>query len=243
LAAIDLREDTLLIYFKGDFIMLNSEDTQEKKAFDKMGREISDGQVKQELISIEVTKEELNEIFVQRHERFSKVDISRQGQFLVALAYVHAAKALLSVTSKEKAKEALAKAVYDFAYMEGRKAAEKRGNPKDLRSYLEYQHEGLSRAAFIPPPLIVEWTETKQVSGMIICPFADMFRQIAEMFKDYADQDVMEVAGSRCTTLDRGRAEGFNPDLKFTPQTHLLNDFIGEGPRDDYCSFKVEVPE
>ena len=100
---------------------------------------IEDVQGKPELVNIQVTREEINEIVEQRHEKFSKVDLTRQGQFLMALAFIQSAKAFLAVTSKEKAKEAIAKAVYDFAYMEGRAAAEKRSNPKDLQSYLEYQ--------------------------------------------------------------------------------------------------------
>jgi hypothetical protein len=222
--------------------MSNSEDTQKEKAFDQFGRKIKDRKEKMELISIEVTREELDEIVVQRHEKFSKVDLTRQGQFLVALAYVHAAKALLAVTSKEKAKETLGKAVYDFAYMEGRKAAEKRGNPKDLRSYIEYQHEGLSGAAFIPPPQIMEWTETKYVGGIDICPYADSIRQMAELFPDYVDQDVLEVAISRCDGLDSGRANGFNPDMTMKRPHFKLDDLIGNPPSKG-CYFECEVEE
>ena len=220
--------------------MSKSEETKKEKGFDQFGKEIEDRKAETELISIEVTREELNEIFEQRHEKFSKVELTHQGQFLVALAYVHAAKALLEATSKEKAKELLGKVVYDFAYMEGRKAAETRGNPKDLRSYLEYQHEGLSRAAFIPPPQITEWTETKYVGGIDVCPYADSIRQIGELFPEYADKDVLEVAISRCDGLDAGRANGFNPDMKITRTHFKLDDMIG-GPPSKGCYFEFEV--
>jgi len=201
-----------------------------------------DDQGKKELFNIQVNGRQVDEIVKLQHEKYSKVELSRQGQSMMALAFVQGAKALLSVVDKEKAKEALAKAVYDFAYMGARAAAEARGNPKDLKSYLEFQHEAMGTFPFIPPAEILEETETKFVGGVRSCPFADAVRDMAENLPEYVDQDVVEVVCARCETLDSGRVEGFNPDMKMKRTHFMLGDLIGE-PRSEACYFEFETSE
>ena len=74
---------------------------------------------KMELLQILVTREDVDQIVLNQHERFSKSELTRQGSGRMAMAFFQGAKALLSGLSKEKAKEAMAKASYDFAYMGG----------------------------------------------------------------------------------------------------------------------------
>ena len=121
-------------------------------------------------------------------------------------------------------------------------AAEKRGNPKDLQSYLAYQHEGLAGAPFIPPMEVLETSKTRVVAGIQICPFADSIRKITELFPDYVDQDMLEVVASRCKGLDSGRVNGFNPDIKFKHTHFKLGDLIGNPPSKG-CYFEFEVEE
>ena len=197
---------------------------------------------KSELINIQVTREKIAEIVELQHEKYSKVELSRMGQSMMALAFVQGAKALLSVVDKETAKKALAKAVYDFAFMGARAAAEERGNPKDLKSYKEFQYEGMGVFPFIPPIEIIEDTQTRLVGGIQICPFADAVRNMAETLPNYVDRDVLEVVCSRCETLDSGRANGFNPDMKFKRTHFKLGDMIGETPSEG-CCFEFETYE
>ena len=200
-------------------------------------------QEKMELLQILVTREKVEQIVLDQHEKFSKPDLTRQGQMFGALAYIQCAKSLLSVVSKEKAKKAVAKTTYDDAYLNGRAYAEKRGNPKDLDSYLECKCFGeLGRFPFIPPIEILEKTKTRIVYGMQICPWADSVRELAGKFPDRIDQDVLEVVTSRCETLDSGYANGFNPDMKFKRTQYMLDDLVG-GPPSKGCYWEAEVPE
>ena len=215
--------------------------SESEERFDQFGRNVEAAlqeEKEMELVRLEVTRKELNQLYVERHERWSKTDLSRQGQFLMALAHIQGAKALLSVVGKEKAKEAMANAVGDFAYMEGRAAAEVRGNPKDLQSYTKYMHSSFAAAPFIPYGEILEETDTYIVEGIQICPWAESIRQMAKMFPDYVTQDVVEVVASRCDKLDSGRTYGFNPDRKFERVRFILDDLIGNPPSDG-CYFKT----
>jgi len=213
--------------------MSESTDDQGKKQFDQFGNDITTTLKKEkemEIVKISVTREDLEQLYKDRHERFSKAELSRQGQFLMALAHIQGAKALLSVTTKEKAKEAMANAIGDFAYMEGRAAAAVRGNPKDMESYKKYEMSSFQSAPFIPYVEILEETDTVQVIGIQKCPWAESIREMAEMFPDYVTQDVIEVVASRCDKLDSGRIEGFNPKLKMDRVEFILNDLIGNPP-------------
>lgn len=224
--------------------MSKSEDKKEKKAFDQFGKEIKEGDEKKlkNYVNLTVQESEIEEIVRMHHERFEKEELTRAGQFMMALAIVQGAKALLEVTNKEKAKEAMKKAIYDFAYIRGRTAAEKHGNPKDMDSFIKIELEGMKSAPFIPPIKTQELTKTKWVSGMDICPFADSIREIGELFPEYADKDVLEVAASRCVTLDQGRVNGFNPDMKFKHTHFKMGDLVG-GTRSEGCYFEFEVEE
>lgn len=223
---------------------MESKDVRKEKAFDQFGAELTEKEEKKKdrYVNITIQESEIEEIIKHRHEKFDKMELSRAGQFMMALAIVQGAKALLQVTTKEKAIEAMKKAIYDFAYIRGRNAAEKLGNPKDLRSFAESDLESMKAAPFISPIKTLELTETKWVSGMDICPFADSIRQIGELFPEYADKDVLEVAASRCLTLDEGRANGFNPDMKFKHTHFKLGDLVG-GKQSEGCYFEFEVDE
>ena len=212
--------------------MSKSKDDQEKK-YDQFGRDVQvaiQEEKEMELLTIGVTRNELDQLYIERHERWSKTDLSRQGQFLMALAHIQGAVALLKVVGKEKAKEAMADSIGDFAYMEGRAAAEVRGNPKDLDSYNRYMASSFKQAPFIPHVEILEETDTYKVEGIQICPWAESIRKMAEMFPDYVTQDVIEVVASRCDKLDSGRVNGFNPDIKFERKHFILDDMIGTPP-------------
>jgi len=226
--------------------MSKAKNTQEKnKKNDQVGNDIEESlhdEQEMDLVQILLPRKDIDEIVEHRHEKFSKSELSRQGQWFMALAFIQGAKALLSVTSKEKAKEAMAKVVYDFAYMGAREAAEKRGNPKDLISYLEFEEEALVGFPFIPPGEVFEKTKNRIVYGIQICPFADSVRELAEKYPNYVDQDVLEVVTSRCETLDTGRADGWNPDMKFKRTHFKLADLVGDSPSEG-CYFEAEVPE
>ncbi len=66
---------------------------------------------------------------------------------------------------------------------------------------------------------------------------------ISMEYKDWIGPDVLEVAGCKCDMMYLGRAEGFNPDIKFKRTSFMLADLTGEGPRSDGCVFEVEVPQ
>ena len=192
---------------------------------------------KTEVAQITVTRDVVDKIVEMQHEKLSKVELSEKGELSRALAICQGAKALLSVTSKEKAKEAMYKGVYDYAYMEGRKAGEMRGNPKDLDSLHRYEAGSMESAAFIPYIETLEETETYTINGIKKCPWAESIRTMAEIFPDYVTQDVIEVVTSRCVTLDSGRVNGFNPDIKFERTHFILDDMLGKPPSDG-CFFK-----
>ena len=202
----------------------------------------SENQENNELFNIQVNARQVKEIVALQHEKYSKVELSEMGQAMGAVAFIQGAKALLSVVGKEKAKEAIKKAVYDFAYMGAKAAAKERGNPKDLKSYLEFQHEAMGKFPFIPPARVLEETKTKLHGGVGYCPFANAVRAMAEQLPEYVTPDVLEVVCARCETLDSGRVEGFNPDMKMTRTHFMLGDFVGE-PRSDACYFEFETPE
>lgn len=215
--------------------------SESERKYDQFGRDVQTtlrAEDEMELVKIQVTREELNQMYVERHERWSKTDLSRQGQFLMATAHIQGARALLSVVGKEKAKEAMANAVGDFAYMEGRAAAEVRGNPKDLESYTKYVQSSFTQAPFVPHREIVEETETYTVLGVQKCDWAQSIRELAEMFPDYVTQDVIEVVASRCDKLDSGRAHGFNSDREFERINFILDDLIGNPPSNG-CYFRI----
>ncbi|MBW2370223.1 MAG: hypothetical protein JRH15_20325, partial [Deltaproteobacteria bacterium] len=161
-------------------------------------------QDKTEKVQITVTRDTIAKLVEMQHEKFSKVELSEQGQMMTALAYCHGAKALLSGMSKEKAKEAMYKGVYDYYYMEGRKAAESLGDkPKDLKAMMEYKGKQMARAPFIPPgETIVDQETEKVLSGIKYCPFAIGLRKLAEFLPEWLDQDTLEVAICRCDALD-----------------------------------------
>jgi hypothetical protein len=196
-----------------------------------------------ELITIQVEREELETMRVGQHDAFSKTDLSKQSQGGSAMSTLHVAISLLEVADKEKAKEALEKATYDFGYMIGREAAEKRGNSKDLVSYLEFEREELAKYPCFPPIEVLEQTKTRIVYEKKVCPYADALRGISMQFPDLISQDATEVAACKCGMMYLGRAEGFNPDIKLKRTSFMLTDWTGEGPRSDGCTFEVEVPE
>ncbi len=199
-------------------------------------------QEKKELLNILVDRKQLEQIGVDRHEKFSRSEIVKQGQYYRALAFINSARALLKVVGKEKAKEAMAKAVYDYAYLEGREAAEERGNPKDLASYLEYEDEIRAEQPFLPPPEVLEKTKNKIVYGTRVCPFANSVREFRKNAPQFLNDDTLEIVASRCDMLYSGRANGFNRDMKFKRINFKLDDLLG-GPQSKGCYFEAEVPE
>jgi hypothetical protein len=210
-----------------------------EKKYDQFGRDVTEALEKEkdiEFVKIQVTREDLDKMYEERMDRYDKVYLAEQGQFLMALAHIQGAVALLKVTDKETAMKAMAEAIYEFAYREGKAAAEVRGNPKDLDSYERYMNSSFNAAPFIPYGEILEEDETKIISGIKHCPWAQSVRKMAEMFPEYITQDVIDVVCSRCETLDSGRVNGFNPDIKFERYKFILDDMIGKPPSDG-CFF------
>jgi len=197
---------------------------------------------KMEMVNIQVTRKRIDEMFEQQHEKFSRTHLARQGQGMVAFYHVTAAIALLSVTTKEKAKEAFYKANYNPIFMRARAAAEALGNPKDLQSYRDFETEGLETNDFIPPVEVLEETKTRFVGQIHICPYAESLREFAENFPNIVTKDVLEVALCRCDALDVARANGFNSDMKYKRIHFMLADLIG-GPPSKACCFEMEVAE
>jgi hypothetical protein len=212
------------------------------KKFDQFGRDVTETLEKEksmEFVQIKVTREDLDKMYEERMDRYSKKYLTEQGQFLMALAHIQGAVALLAVTDKESAKKAMADSVGDLAYHEGRAAAEVRGFPTDLDSYERYQEISFESAPFIPYTVVLEDSNTRYVAGGTYCPWADSIRKLAKMFPDYVTQDVIEVVASRCDKLDSGRVEGFNPGFKFRRLRFILDDLIGNPPSDG-CFFEFE---
>jgi hypothetical protein len=210
-----------------------------KKKYDQFGRDVTETLEKEksmEFVKIKVTRDNLDKMYEERMDRYGKVQLAEQGQFLMALAHIQGAVALLKVTDKETAKKAMADSIGDFAYREGRAAAEVRGNPKDLESYDRYVHSSFDAGPFIPYIEILEEDDTKIVEGIKHCPWAQSIRKMAEIYPEYVTQDVIEVVASRCDKLDTGRVSGFNPDIKFERIHFLLDDLIGNPPSDG-CFF------
>ena len=225
--------------------MSKNKDNQNEKKVDQFGNDVSETLKKEEemeMVRVLTTRDELKTLYEERHERFSKIDLTQQGQFLFAWAHIQGAKALLAVTTKEKAKKAMADAVGDFAFIDGRAAAEARGNPKDLESYMKYQMCSFDNAPFIPYTEIYEDETYGEVMGAKRCPWAESVRQLAEMFPDYVTQVVIEVVASRCDKLDSGRTEGFKPNIEMKRVRFFLDDMIGNPPSDG-CFFTVKMKE
>ncbi len=218
--------------------------SESKKVYDAFGNEIPDGLREEgmEIVRLLVSRDEIEGIVKHKHEQYEKTQLSRSGEFLDAMAFVQSARALLKVTTKEKARQALFDSVYEFAFKELRAASEKRGMPKDIESYLKYEMAGLGRCPFIPPWEVKELTKKRAVYGIQICPFADHLRFIRENYPDYCTQDVLDVASGRCQALDIGRIQGWNPDFKFERTHWKCDDLIGKPPSEG-CYFKIEVPD
>jgi hypothetical protein len=211
-----------------------------EKKFDQFGNDVTaaiEREKQVEWVTIKIPREDVDRLYYERMERYSKPFLIEQGQFMMALAHIQGAVALLEVTDKETAKKAMADAVGDLAYLEGKAAAEVRGNPKGLDVYERYQAISFENAPFIPYTEVLEDSETRYVAGATYCAWADSIRKIAEMFPDYATQDVIEVVASRCDKLDSGRVEGFDPGLKFRRVRFILDDLIGNPPSDG-CFFE-----
>ena len=194
-----------------------------------------------EKVPISVSREVIHKIVEMQHEKISKVQLSENGQMMMALAFCQSAKGFLSVTSKENAKQAMYKGVYDYAYMEGRKAAESLGDkPKDLQRMSEYKTIQMDEFPFIPPGETFEDPKTgKTLWGIKYWPFAIGLRKLAETIPEWLDKDTLEVVTCRCDALDIGWANGFNPDLTFDRKYFMLDDLRG-GPKSDACYFLLE---
>ena len=95
---------------------------------------------------------------------------------------------------------------------------------------------------FIPPPEVLERTKTKIVYGIRFCHFANAIREFRENFPKIVDEDTLELLASRCDMEYAGRANGFNPDMKFKRIHYKLDDLLG-GPKSKGCYFEAEVPE
>lgn len=141
-------------------------------------------------------------------------------------------KIIMSLAGKEKAKELLEKAKYDAAYKVGREYAEKRGFPKDLKSFEEAKTDFFSKkirtAAFKCGPVENESTENRQVRRCTKCYLADAILKVGA-----EDPETLEVARYFAAN-DEGWANGFNPDMKFERTKWLLDG-------DPYCEFIIEV--
>ena len=202
-----------------------------------------EGQKKMELVNIQVKRDDVEKIISDQHKKFLKTDLTDQSHWFMALNGILGAKALLSVTSKEKARKATAKTMHDFVYMQTKMAAEKWEGPKDLPNYQLFEVEWGAGNPSIPPRDCIERTKTRIHFGIKICPFGDSIRALAKQYPDYIDEDVLEVAVSRCEEMDIARSNGFNPDMIFKEKSFMLNDLLNKGTAGDGCFFEISMPE
>jgi hypothetical protein len=140
------------------------------------------------------------------------------------------ARILIDQVGLEKAKELVYKARYDSAYKKGRKAAEAKGNPKDIDSIVDWYF--LKQAATKDKPYVLKGkgfevkTETKFVSEpLAIC-------YLGEALVKYGDPETVQVAEARCCH-DIAALNGFNPDIKVE---WTKSYFHGDG----CCQFALE---
>ena len=137
---------------------------------------------------------------------------------------------LIDQVGLEKAKELVYKARYDFFYERGRKAAEERGNPKDVGSVADWYFT--KQAATKAKPYVLneiggeERTKTKYVSRPLqVC-------YLAEALLKYGDPETLQVAEARCCH-DVAALQGFSPHLNIGwPKSF----FKGDG----CCQFSIE---
>jgi hypothetical protein len=140
------------------------------------------------------------------------------------------ARILIAEVGLEKAKELVHKSRYDFFYKRGRKAAEERGNPKDVGSVADWYFTG--QAATKGKPYVLkgkgheERTKTRYVSEPLrVC-------YLAEALLKYGDPETLQVAEARCCH-DIAAMQGFAPHLKIGwPKSF----FKGDG----CCQFSIE---
>jgi hypothetical protein len=202
-----------------------------------------DGQKKMELVNIQVKRDDVEKIISDQHKKFSKTELSDQFHYLMARNGIIGAKALLSLTSKEKARKASAKPMHDFIYAGTKAAAEKWGGPRDILNYLAFEEDWGQSMPSIPPRDVVERTKTRAQIGIKTCPFGDSIRALAKQYPDYIDKDVLEIAAARCERMDLARAEAWNPDMIFKEKSFVLNDLLNQGTPGDGCFFEFSLPE
>lgn len=224
-----------------------SDEVQEaNKVLNQLGEEVGgeDRDEDLEIVHLLMGRKEVEQIKLEKLERFSRQEIVMQAQAQVAQVTIAAARALIAVVGKEKAKEAFNKEIYDFNFALGKQAAESLGNPKDLDSFIKKRLiKDLPSYSMAPPVEVTERTKTRFVSGSSQCHFADALRQFAKVFPEWANKDALEVAASNCHPMDAAWTHGFNPDMKFKRTHYQLSDLIGEGPAAKCCFFECEVSE
>jgi hypothetical protein len=216
------------------------------KAFNQLGQEVDSeyDREKVEMVNLLLSRDAVQQFQQDKIDKFTKLELIKQGQLLLAQVLINAAKALIAVAGKEIAKQALQKVIYDYNYMLGRQAAERLGNPKDLNSYLEKRCiKDLASYSMAPPLEFTERTKNRIVYRSKNCFFANAVRQFAEVFPKWADRDALEVAVSVCHPMDTGWANGFNADMKFKRIRYQLADLSGEGLAGGTCDFEMEVSE
>jgi len=139
-------------------------------------------------------------------------------------------KLLISLVGKEEAGKLIKKARYEGAYEEGRKAAEKMGNPKDLDSYAEAYFLKAPRPVpvWVAQGDFVYRTRNKAVRQTSNYCFE------AEAFKRFANKEMLEFLAENYCVHDQAWANGFNPDMKFEMTKNFLRG-------DNCCEFTFEL--
>jgi len=140
------------------------------------------------------------------------------------------AQSLISAFGKDEAAKLIKNARYEIAYKEGRKAAEKLGNPKDLDSYAEEYFLKSPR----PVPVWVAQGEFLYRTRTKAIRQTSNYCFEAEAFKRFADKEMLEFLAENYCIHDGAWARGFNPDIKFKMTKHFLRG-------DDCCEFTFEL--
>ena len=182
-----------------------------------------------EWASVTVSNDRLNELQMEKLDRFSRVQIIEWIQGLRARDMLRLARLLIRAVGKEKAMEMYEKETYDDYYKVGREMSEKLGHPQDLDTYLNiYAIQAMANIPDVQPPTLFQRSGNKVVWGVRQCYFA-------EALQKYGDPELIDVVKKRCCH-DEAWARGFNPKLKCRKTRFLLDG-------DDACEFTCEIEE
>jgi len=166
----------------------------------------------------------------EKLERVTRTELMERSFGLRVEDIVMFSKILLEQLGKEKAIELIKKARWGLRYDQGKEAAAKLGNPKDLDTFIEeYFIKKMDGLPFVPPIELRERTKNRVIAGAPVCFLSEA------ILKRNLDKDLLDVVKAYCIH-DEAWAAGWNPDMKVEKVKFLMDG-------DDSCDFLCEVEE